>query len=438
MKNIKILMMLIVAVAFCSCSDKDEPASTLQMSDLSVTNAVQVPGNMIVKANISDDGYKLSTLEVSVKVDSTVVASKSIRTKGNSVAVNDTMAIPFSENIKEGAQAQVTCEAINVTGKSVVDTKTVILHRPAMPDTLYMFVGDEVYPMTKSEDDANVYVTEEGEYTSTCTARIATGSDMETAQFLWGASSTSNKAKLISFGDDGISVSYPKYIVSQFTFNVETFEVGVIGDELNISVNGVDLEGKNGLMEGKVSFKQGEEVAISGIDDLATCYNRDFFSYNDGKLTFLRESGNWEVYYSPKYKYMWVMRMDDVAPTCLWIIGHGFICSPVWNDEFNSDGWNTDVVPRLGYAVKTGADTYQCSMYISNTHEWESFEFEFYSDRAWNKTNGLEIESVTGASGFVISKSKGLTSNADFEGFTPGYYKITLNTTTKNADVEKY
>ncbi len=69
---------------------------------------------------------------------------------------------------------------------------------------------------------------------------------------------------------------------------------------------------------------------MSGFEDVEHAYNRDFFSYNpdNGKFTFLRKSGTWEIYYSSKYNYIWVARMGDTAPTCFWLVGHGFTCAP--------------------------------------------------------------------------------------------------------------
>ena len=71
-----------------------------------------------------------------------------------------------------------------------------------------------------------------------------------------------------------------------------------------------------GFFRAQISFTQGEEFEMSGFEDVEHAYNRDFFSYNpdNGKFTFLRKSGTWEIYYSSKYNYIWVARMGDTLP----------------------------------------------------------------------------------------------------------------------------
>jgi len=169
---------------------------------------------------------------------------------------------------------------------------------------------------------------------------------------------------------------------------------------------------------------------MSGFEDVEHAYNRDFFSYNpdNGKFTFLRKSGTWEIYYSSKFNYIWVARMSDTAPTCFWLVGHGFTCAPVWNEAYNSGGWNLEDISQLGYIVPIGEQKYQTTVYLSNTHEWESFEIEIYSDLQWNKDKGMELQagSLSGdTDGIEISASNGITSG---DGFVPGYYRLTFDT----------
>src|SRR5690606_33189567 len=110
---------------------------------------------------------------------------------------------------------------------------------------------------------------------------------------------------------------------------------------------------------------------------------------------------NWEVSYSSAYNYIWVTRQSDVAPDAFWIVGHGFTCAPVWNDDFNYDGWTFEDVTRMGYTVKIAENKYQCTLFVSDTHEWGSFEFEIYSNKEWGKDGGIELQdgSISGSDG---------------------------------------
>ena len=67
-------------------------------------------------------------------------------------------------------------------------------------------------------------------------------------------------------------------------------------------------------------------------------------------------------------------------------------------------------------------------MYLSNTHEWESFEIEIYSGLEWdNKDQGMLLQegSLSGdTDGIELSASNGITSG---DGFVPGYYRLTFD-----------
>lgn len=443
MKCSKLFLAILLVAGLISCTkeEKKSSESTLSLSDVVVTESVTVPGTLSVAAKVSDDNVALSTLEISVALeDGTSLAQKSVRTSGHEVSVSETLDIPFTANMADGAGLVTNLKAINVDGESVSSTATSSIVRPAIPETIYMKVGDVTYAMSKTSD--YLYQTEEGSYEGVITASFATSEDFSQASLIWGKSSSLNHAEICSFSDvSGVEVSYPSYIVSGYTFNTLTFEVGVVGQELHVSVNGTELlSTSGGLLYAKVAFTKDAAVTISGIDDVENAYNRDFFIPDgNGGYTFARESGEYDVYYSPKYNYIYVAKMSAVAPECLWIVGHGFTSAPVWHDDFSSGGWGVDYIYQVGYCVKVGEDLYQCSLYLSNQHEWGSFEFEVYSDLNLSKENGFCGKSLTGfTKGVALSGAAdgkpGLTSDS---GFQPGYYVITFNNATGEINLNR-
>ncbi len=434
------LATILLAMA-SSCSEDGNLPSNLTMTGLTIESGttLTVPGAIVFSVDINDDGPKLSTLEVSVEINGNRVAHKSIRTKGNNVSLmSEAIDIPFLANMPENGTMDVNFEAINVEGTSVRSHSTISIKRPALPPTLLLDLGDESYELTRDSDNPLYYFTAEGEFPSVSTAKIFSNpDDPETSEFIWGGSTEDNVSAIGDYECEPVTVAYPKYIVNQYAFNSLTFKIEAIGQELNLMVNGVELDGRGNSMGATVNFTTGDVVNFAGFEDIEHAYNRDFFVQGeDGQYTFIGPSGAWEVYYYPKYNYMWISRPQDTAPDCLWILGHGFTCASTWNDEFNGGGWDTST-ERLGYCVRTGAETYQCSMYINNTHEWESFEFEIYSDLEWNKDLGLELESISGAPGFVISGGAGITNAEGWNDFTPGYYRFTFNTADRSAFIEK-
>lgn len=428
-----------------SCVKEEEATkeSSVEITVTSLPESVSVPGELSFGLEIKGEGADLSTVEVSAALaDGTVLAHKSIRTPGSETKVEDTVDIPFLAGMSEGgAMLAISFEAINIEGTSVKAVRQIPIIRPEIPDVLYMKVGDEVFPMTKSEENPNLYSTAVGEYASIATVSIATAEDFSQAQIIWGKGEEINKAEVCAFSDvTGVSVSYPQIIVNAYTFNTVSFEIGVNGLELNVKIAETELTPQDGLLYASIDFTEGASFEIKGIDDATSAYNRDFFeAKEDGTYTFLRTSGTYDVYYSPKYNYIYVAKMTAVAPECLWVIGHGFSSTPTWNDDFNTGGWDKNDITRMAYAVKVEENKYQCSMYLSNAHEWGSFEFEVYSDLSDGKDNGFAGKTLSGfTKGVALNGAAdgkpGLTSDL---GFQPGYYVITFDNANGDIKLER-
>ena len=445
MKQLKLLTGLLCAsITFFACQPEEKPSieSNLSLSELSVASEIKVPGTLEFSCLVADESVALSTLEVSAALsDGSILASKSIRTAGNEVKVEDSIDIPFGPNMASGSEIILSFEAINVNGDTKKEIKKVSVIRPQLPETLYMTIGESLIQLNQSLEDANLYVTEDGEYDSITSAVISTSAELSEAAFVWGTSEEDNIAQLCSFSDaNGISISYPTYVVSSYTFNALSFRVGVNGVELNVSVNGTALQAQSGLLYANVNFTKDAEVEISGIEDIDQAWNRDFFEKKDnGKFTFLRESGAYDVYYSPRYNYIWILKNAAVAPECLWIIGHGFTSAYEWHEDYSTGGWETEPVTRLAYAVKIDDNKYQASLYLNDQHEWGSFEFEVYSDLESSKDNGFGGTSLSGfTKGIRLSGAKdgkpGLTSD---NGFQPGYYTITFDNASGDINLNR-
>lgn len=432
-----------LTLASCSNSENnDEKESGPVIETLTVPESVNVPGTVSFQADVADNGTDLSTLEVSVALeDGTAIDHISVRTRGRAASVSESLTIPFAANMADGSNLVLNFELVNIKGTSVKQVKNVKIVRPSLPETLYIKIGDNTYPMTQSDGNSNIYETAEGSFENVVTASVSTSEDFATADIIWGKSSETNKAEVCDFSSaSGVSVSYPSLMVKKFTFNTLTFVIGAEGDEFNISIAGTALTPKNSLLYAGITFTQGQNVTISGIENISEAYNRDFLSPADGGgYTFLCESGTYDVYYSPKYNYIWIAKMDAVAPECLWIIGHGFTCAPVWNTDYATGGWENDDITRMGYAPKIADGKYQCSMYLSDQHEWSSFEFEVYSDRQNGKANGFGGKSLSGfTNGVALSNARdgmpGLTSST---GFQPGYYVITFDNNSGDINLNR-
>ncbi len=440
-KYIYSLLICVATITLVSCEKTAErvvyPYSCPEMSGFSISiDGQMTTGNSLYfSVNISDPLTPLSTLEVAIVSGEEEVYSESIRTKGMSVDIdNHEIYLPFEAGQEDNRSCQLSLTAINVEGSEQTITYDFVLKRPSIPSTLYLHYNDIVIPMTQQTDNPYEYATEVGEYPETFTGRISTSSDLSSSEFIWGyCEDEDNMTELISETGAGFSFNYTGWEVEQVVFNVQTFRVTAVGTYQVLTIKGVELSSSGGIYSAVIAFDKGETVEMTGFDDLEGAYNRDFFEYDaqTGTCTFIQESGEWEVYYSPTYNYIWVARMDDVAPDAFWLVGHGFIEAPVWPADdpyFTDDGWDTESILHLGYIVKIGENKYQTTIYMTNQHAWDTFEIEIYSDREWGKDDGMLLQegSITGDSeGIIVSVSDGFTSDDDF---VPGYFRLTFDT----------
>ena len=169
MKTFKILFLLIfISAIFVSCSDNDDNSTIV----VPVIESLAIKGNENIKlgdsiyfdAKVSDAVRPLSTLEVELVANDVVISSKSIRTKGNSVSLdNISLFVPFTSNIATGDELKVNFALINVDGGETKEQKTLKAIRPELPETLYLILSDKsVIELHAKENTPYIYESEEG------------------------------------------------------------------------------------------------------------------------------------------------------------------------------------------------------------------------------------------------------------------------------------
>lgn len=435
MKNNHIIyILLLVILGVTSCKDDDYRESKPVIKDVNITssNTVQIPDSITFNASVEDLVTPLSTLEVDILVNGESVAHKSIRTKGNTSELSgEKIGLPFLPNIPAG-KATVLFTLINIDGFETTAEKEITIERPVFPDELYLTVDGNVIVLTKDAENPILYKSDEGEYASVFSGLVSTSEDLENADYIWGQGKEENNALIGNQFSSPVNISFPTWLVSRLTFNVLTFSFSVEGTEVNVSVNGTDLQGIGSYFYSKVNFVKGGEFTIEGIDaaHIKAACNRDFFDYdeNSAKLIFTGETGTWDVYYSLKYNYFWVSKMTDVAPATYWIIGHGFSCAPMWYSDFNSIGWDLEDVKQLAYMKPLGSNKYQATIYLSDQHDWGAFDIQIYSNRTWEAQYAVFTpSSFTGDSVGILPAGDVNADIVGSDGFVPGYYRLTLD-----------
>lgn len=441
MKLIKYIFPLIsVIILLLTACDDDEgrfvfPDSTPEMSDLSysITDKIVANDTLFFTVNIKDTATPLSTLEIVLTFDEKILYTESIRTEGQNIQISKHgIHIPFSANMEEG-EARLTITAINVEGNEFRDTKVFTIKRPQIPATIYMHTNEGVIALEQSSYNPHEYISKEGSYPVKFTGKITTDASLNNSRLIWGYSEKANMTEISTASKGEFSFDYSGRTFDRITFNTFSFKLGIIEPKSILKVNGTVLKKTDSYYTASIQFTKGAEVEVSGFDDLGVVFNRDFFDYDPetDKLTFIRETGTWEMYYYPNLNYMWIARMEDEAPDAYWVIGHGFTCAPVWNIDYNSGGWKLDDIAWMGYAVKIADNRYQCTVYLSNTHSDGNFDIQFYSRRDWVEEDEMAVFNNTSFSGdFQNIKFEG-DNNADIvsdEGFVPGYFRLTLDT----------
>lgn len=189
----------------------------------------------------------------------------------------------------------------------------------------------------------------------------------------------------------------------------------------------------------KVNFERGSELEITGMTaaEVAKIYNRDFFFYNrdKNKFIFTAASGEWDVMYSEKYKYIWITRENDLRPACNWIMGANFASAPVWHPDFangNYSGQRGNPKNRA-YMVQIRDGVYQAHILLDQA--W----FAIMIIRGWELVNG-DWDSKVSAPGLTIVGPQ-LTKPSHSEmspeaGFIPGYYKVTYDSNNQQLTLE--
>lgn len=431
--------MVFVLLFISSCKKEDDrvkyPHSTPEMSNIEITPADNFIANDSIYISLKIDGNEtpLSTLNIKLYDESDVIVEQSIRTKGNGVnIIKRGVFIPFLANKDKNRTAKLLLTAINVEGDEKTASFDVNIVRPEFLSSIFLHVGNKTIEMIQDVNNPDVYYTEistEGLDTE-FSGKISDEINLEQSKIIWGRGAEENVTEIIDIDGSSFLFNFKDWFIKRISFNVKTFKLDVDGYQKTITIKGIKLVADKGIYKADINFVEGEEVDVTGFNNIENAYNRDFFSFDKetGKLKFLRQSGTWEVYFYPDYNYIWVIRTNDVAPACFWLVGHGFISAPQWDETYNYGGWDLENISRLGYIVPIGNNKYQTTVYLSNTHEWGGFEIEIYSDREWGKDQGMLLQegSLSGdIDGIGISESNGIKS---LDGFVPGYYRLTFDT----------
>ena len=198
------------------------------------------------------------------------------------------------------------------------------------------------------------------------------------------------------------------------------------------------------LIYKQVYLEEGATIDVQGIsaEEISAAYNRDFMEWNASTetLTFTGETGQWDVYYSHKYKYFWIRHDEPNGSTTgvYWLRGIGFTQAPVWHSDLagTSGGycWTLAKIRFAAFMKPLGNNRFQASVYISSAAQSASFWITIKHNLcSWSDPPGTPLQFV-GPAGFAASNTDINVRPADFTG---GYYRVTLDLNTNQRILEK-
>jgi len=457
MKKLHKILLPTLAAFFAMACEKDEHLVTYPESypvlDQAVVaeNTVTYGDSITLDVSISDKGTPLSTLEVQVVVNNSLLTFESIRTKGNQADVHRRYSIPFTPNMVDNAPVKVYLSSINVDGyttDSIIHTATA--KRPVINELWIVPKTGASYKLPLTDPENYTYYASGMTYGNSISYWLATKVDkfnkVDWTGLVFGK--VGDGIGIVKQGteENRISVTDETLVgINNITFDAFQF-VPTVGGKLLEPVTTLDIDidlqpssvGGKDMRTGNIFFGENLEVTFSGITDLATNLPPDWFEVTGATTAkFLGLNAIYKVYYDITDHYLYVEPQWEVHyPDVMWICGTGFGKPQAPYAATSSWNWNTPLDYAPARNVSPGV--YQVTVYGLNTAGATrgSFDFKFFYQHTWGTLGVTEIDATTYTlSAPFISEADG-NVNAGVDPLE-GVFRFTLNMNDKTITVDK-
>ena len=452
MKTILQASVLAFAALFLIRCEEDPELVTYPES-YPVFETVQVAESVInyndsisLSVQLSDDVTPLSTLEIQVVLNNEVIATESIRTRGNESVVTRRYYVPFGPGALDNEPVKVYLSSINVDGFTT-DTiiSTTMVKRPVV-DQLY--IVPESGPTYKLEliDTANLIFRGTGlEYGSSIGYRLATKitkfNKPDWSGLVFGFENGGIDLISEPTDDNFITISDESLLrITEYTFDAIQLTATIAGDPLEpvttLDVN-ADLDPKvlvdKNFMTGNVYFGKDVEVTFTGITNLTNSLSPDYFEVTgENTAKFIGNTAVYTVYYLIDGNYLYVDPLPEtVFPDAMWVNGTG-IGRPSTPYEITTRwDWRTPLDYVSCRLVSPGV--FQFTAYLENTPDGSGYgtlDFKFFHQRTWGgEVNASEYTVAEPLFGLGVEGKNGNVNGmtTPFE----GVYRVTIDVNTK-------
>lgn len=430
-------IILFAGAVSISCVKEEQATGS---SDGPSVTIVEVPESALMgdtlpyKVKIEDE-TALSTLEVKLLFDETVVASESIRTK-EAGEYEGSLEIPFLKDIPDGTATLCFVATNTALGKTDID-HNVAVSRPVFEYlTLKTEDGNE-YKMEKTET-AHLYSVEDN-FPSALNAKIETpafGTAGKTLTFAWNVSEIAvGDYSYIPFAGDASS----KYTVSinTLTFQGAPFTEHSV-NEVSAKIDEAETAHKN--YSTVVNLKQNGEVKVvsNQLDFTDWVIDPDFLETTGtpGTYKFLAVDGLYKVIFETEKKFFRIERMDSEIATgtyevsgAVWMIGNDF-GKPISSGH----SWWTDDSYCFAEVSK---GVHQMTLVAGTQIKTGAIDMKIFHQAGWGGEFGAGALS-TDSDLIVLNEESGNIALA--EGKTldlGGIYRFTLDVTAAVLHFEK-
>ncbi|MDR1258607.1 MAG: DUF5125 domain-containing protein [Tannerellaceae bacterium] len=389
-----------------ACSDDDEPVKPAGNPVMDVRTSfanVHFGDNLPFTVSVNDE-LPLSTLTATLYFGEEEVARTTIRTKENG-EYSGLIHVPFYKNIPDGT-ATLKFVLLNTTMKSAgqeTDLPVTLAQYPY----LILVTANTSYPMLPA-GAPNEYAVTEAFPSTDLPAYIKTPV-------------VDDKGSEITFGweggaiTEGVTASIPfassaggSYSV---TFNTRTYQASPFFEILlnDGKMSMVDKEN----YEIDVDLKQGQEITVSGLADMADWWiDADYLVKDGDGYTFVPIDGRYRISANLSMKYFRVEALAGNSPASLaedgsgavWIIGEGVGKPSVTGNEV---GWNTDKALCM---APVGGRKYQLTVVAGETVKADNINFKFFHQKGWGGEFGGDAISTQSNVVFVGNGDNGRDS----------------------------
>jgi len=420
-------------------------------------------GSTTVKVSLGKTSKDVSvTVTKATEADVILVAELSVTPASISLKIGEEQTLEVSflpanynepgpfELKWESSSPAVTVDANGkVTAVDFVDDAKItvsLVKRPEVKKEVPATVSEiPIETINVSQTSLDLYLGDEN--VTITTTLLPAGYNVKDASLEWKSDNTAvvtvvdGEIEIVGVGTTKVTVSWKSdpNVKTEIPVNITLPPPTV----LDVSQFGGEIYG---LSHEKVFIRKFSELEIPGLsqNEIAESYNRDFMSYDavTGKVTFIGETGEWDVFYSEKYKYIWINKWDEGLDYSYWIVGHGFWSVPRWHDDMNEEGWKMGDPRQLAYMKPLGNGKYEAHILLNTYHEWWSFEIEFYNFRCWgianddNRAFAIVDPPVPGMSEGGLARPNDAIGG-ERDAFDDGYYRVVLDVPAQRVSFTK-